>query len=666
MHIFLFIVGCNLFIGEHCYKMLERGKANEKEMVSCWRRKNRRGKTIIHLLPYKRGSGMMKKKTLVWFLSVLLIVTAVPTLESLKVNQPYLTPPNLPEKITDDNWTEVQKLVASDSENTDLFGWSVSLAGDTALIGAYGDHDNGADSGSAYVFTRTGSTWTQQQKLLASDGMAGDKFGYDVSLYENTALLGAPGDNDNGNLSGSAYVFLRTGTTWTQQAKLLASDGSRVDRFGTSVSLVNNTAIIGAPADDDNGSFTGSAYVFTRTGTIWTQQAKLLASDSNEYDNFGTSVFLDDDTALIGAPYDDDNGLDAGSAYVFTRAGFNWTQQAKLLPLENTTYDWFGCSLCLDGYTALIGAIEYQSGGFGAAYVFIHTDTGWFQQQKLFASDGATDDWFGKSVTLCDGTAFIGAPHDQDNGFLSGSGYMFTRTNNSWAQQAKLHASDGTEYDHFGCSICLDGDTALIGTGRKEAAYVFIEEQQPPVADFTWVPIDPQINQIIFFNASTSDDPDGSIVSYEWDWNNDGIYDELQGISTTTHSWSDTGSYLVTLRVTDNDGGTSKKTKTVTIIDTPVNVEITIKGGIGVTVEIINKGTTDIDDVPWEITVTGGILGLIHTTVNGTVDILVGESYSVGTGVFFGFGPITIIVNVADEEQTATGTHLFIVSLVKK
>ena len=150
-------------------------------------------------------------------------------------------------------------------------------------------------------------------------------------------------------------MFTRTGTTWTQQAKLLASDGAAGDRFGI-VSLSGDTALIGAHYDDDNGIDSGSAYVFTRTGTTWTQQAKLLASDGAAGDHFGASVSLDGDTALIGAHRMMTTELDSGSAYVFTRTGTTWTQQAKLLASDGAAGDWFGATVSLYGDTALIGA----------------------------------------------------------------------------------------------------------------------------------------------------------------------------------------------------------------------------------------------------------------------------------------------------------------------
>jgi hypothetical protein len=332
---------------------------------------------------------------------------------------------------TGTTWTQQQKLVASDGQAGDSFGSSISLSGDTALIGARWDDDNGNKAGSAYVFIRSGTTWTQQAKLLASDGEAEDRFGGSVSLDGDTAIIGAWFDNDNGNGSGSAYVFTRTGTTWTQQQKLLASDGQEGDDFGD-VSLSGDTALIGAALDDDNGVDSGSAYIFTRSGITWTQQAKLLASDGAAGDQFSRwAVSLDGDTALIGAEGDDDNGGDSGSAYVFIRTGTTWTQQAKLLASDGAAGDYFGNSISLSGDTALIGAPTDDDKGTnsGSAYVFTRSGTTWTQQQKLLASDGAAGDQFGYPVFLSSDTALIAALNDDDNGINSGSAYVFQEVN---------------------------------------------------------------------------------------------------------------------------------------------------------------------------------------------------------------------------------------------
>jgi len=325
-------------------------------------------------------------------------------------------------------WTQVAKLLASDGAAFDEFGDSVFLSGDTALIGARFDTDNGDFSGSAYVFTRSGGVWTQQAKLLASDGATGDHFGISVSLSGDTALIGAYLDGDNGPESGSAYVFTRSGGVWTQQAKLLPDDGAAGDHFGWSVSLNGDAALIGARLDDgDNGTDSGSAYVFIRSGGVWTQQPKLLASDGATNDRFGSAVSLSGDTALIGMPEDNDNGPESGSAYVFTRSGGVWTQQAKLLASDGAAFDEFGDSVFLIGDTALIGAYGDADNGTntGSAYVFTRSGGVWTQQAKLLASDGAAYDYFSDSVSLSGDTALIGAFQDDDNGRQSGSAYVF-------------------------------------------------------------------------------------------------------------------------------------------------------------------------------------------------------------------------------------------------
>jgi hypothetical protein len=330
---------------------------------------------------------------------------------------------------TGTGWTQQAKLLASDGTAVDCFGCSVSLFLGTALIGADGVDDNGDNSGSAYVFTRTGTTWTQQAKLTASDATAGDYFGWSVALDGDTALIAARFDDDKGDNSGSAYVFTRNGTTWTQQAKLTASDGAAGDYFGYSVVLAGDTALIGAAYDDDNGNDSGSAYVFTRNGTTWTQQTKLTASDGVAFDSFGCSVALAGDTALIGAPFDDDNGNFSGSAYVFTRNGTTWTQQTKLTASDGAALDCFSCSVAFTDNTALIGApFDDDNGNFsGSVYVFSRTGISWTQQDKLLALDGTAEDRFGWRVSLWRDTALIGAFLDDDNGNDSGSAYVFKK-----------------------------------------------------------------------------------------------------------------------------------------------------------------------------------------------------------------------------------------------
>jgi hypothetical protein len=441
--------------------------------------------TILDLLQ-KGRNNIMKKKIIGMFVCILLIATAVPTVESLKNSAMNLTIPSNPLPRMDANWTAIQKLLASDGAAYDRFGYTVSLNGDTALIGTMYDDDNGEDSGSVYVFTRTGSTWIQQAKLLASDGAPGDAFGYSVSIDGNSALIGALYYDGNGLDSGSAYVFTRIGTIWTQQAKLIASDDAWGDEFGCSVSLDGDNAVIGARYTDQNNEDSGSVYVFTRTGTTWTQQQKLLTSDSQQYQHFGNSVFLNGNDILIGANGDNENGAFSGAAYVFTRTGTTWTQQAKLLPSDGEPEEHFGCSVSLDRDSALIGAYTDDDNGdnSGSTYVFSRTGTTWTQQAKLFASDGAVNDYFGCCVSLSSDTALIGADGADGIEVDSGAAYVFIRTGTTWTQQAKLLASDGETYDNFGFSVSLNIDTVLIGATRDNdngvqsgSVYVFTKNQ---------------------------------------------------------------------------------------------------------------------------------------------------------------------------------------------
>ncbi|MGX9727739.1 MAG: FG-GAP repeat protein [Candidatus Electronema sp. VV] len=383
---------------------------------------------------------------------------------------------------------KMQKLLAGDGATDDLFGYNVAVDGDTAVIGAHGDDDKGEASGSAYVFVRAADgTWSQQAKLTAADGAVYDSFGWSVSVSGDTAVIGAWQDDDKGDISGSAYVFVRAADgTWSQQAKLTAADGVSNDWFGWSVSVSGDTAVIGAWQNDDKGDISGAAYVFVRAADgTWSQQAKLTADDGAAEDWFGISVAVSGDTAVIGAYGDDDKGNASGSAYVFVRAmNGTWSQQAKLIAADGAAEDWFGSSVAVSGDTAVIGAVGDDDKGdaSGLAYVFVRAaDGSWSQEAKLTAADGAAEDGFGSSVAVSGDMAVIGAYRDDDKGDDSGSAYIFVRAaDGAWSQQAKLYAADGVAEDYFGTSVAVSGDTAFIGAYGDDdkgsysgSAYVF-------------------------------------------------------------------------------------------------------------------------------------------------------------------------------------------------
>ncbi|WP_132000263.1 FG-GAP repeat protein, partial [Dokdonella fugitiva] len=372
------------------------------------------------------------------------------------------------------------KLIAGDAQTGDQLGYSVAVSGDTAVVGAPYEDGEGNTAGAAYVFVRSGGSWSQQAKLVAGDPQANDYFGVSVALDGDTAVVGAHYEDTGGANAGAAYVFVRSGGSWSQQAKLVAGDAQADDWFGWSVALDGDTALVGAPREDDGGSNAGAAYVFVRGGGVWSQQAKLVAGDAQLGDQLGWSVAFDGDTALVGANGEDGAGTDAGAAYVFVRSGASWEQQAKLMAVDAETNDQFGLSVALDGDTALVGAYG-ESAFAGAAYVFVRSGGGWSEQAKLVAGDAQSGDQFGWSVALDGDTALVGANGEDERGTDAGAAYVFVRNGGSWTQQTKLVAGDAQVSDWFGWSVALDGDTVLAGANGEDdggsnagAAYVFV------------------------------------------------------------------------------------------------------------------------------------------------------------------------------------------------
>jgi hypothetical protein len=356
----------------------------------------------------------------------------------------------------------VTKLVANDATRSDYFGYSVALENNVALIGA-----NFKDAaGAAYIFTGSRDTWSQQARLPPGGPYGGLYFGESVALSGNTALVGQLDDDGILPIAGAAFVFTGSGASWDKQATLTANDAQEEDYFGAAAALCGDTALVGAPNQNDNR---GAAYVFTRSGTIWSQQSKLLPGDptppqTSAFDDFGGAVALDGDTALIGA-----HGLRA--AYVFTRSGNAWTQQAKLVP--NDACSSFGWSIALCGDTALVGTSIWNK-----AYVFTRSAGNWSQQAVLTSPPGITTGRFGHSVAVFNNTAVV--CDDQasvNNGTCNGAAYVFTRSGTTWSYKRTLNAPDPIAFDSLGSSVALKSNTALVGAPYKDhntgVVYVF-------------------------------------------------------------------------------------------------------------------------------------------------------------------------------------------------
>jgi cyclophilin family peptidyl-prolyl cis-trans isomerase len=372
-----------------------------------------------------------------------------------------------------------RKIIASDGNTGDWLGFAVSVDADYAIVGAPRDNNS---TGAAYIFKYNNGNWIQQAKLTASDGAAGDNFGSSVSISANHVIIGAPGDS---NYAGSAYIFECNGVNWTQQAKLLAYQGSAGDWFGQSVSISGDCAIVGAWRYDFAATDDGAAFIFYRNQgdtNSWGMQVELIPSDAAANNWFGYSVSINGEYAVIGAIGDDphsDYPNFTGSAYIYRYDSTStqlWVQKAKLTASDGAKSDKFGWSVSTDGYYAIVGAIlnDEKGSGAGAAYIFEPNKidpNNWVQKAKLTASDANAGDYFGYSVAIGGGHVLVGAYQNDDNGISSGSVYIFEPQimlypNDSnylpyeWAQKTKLIASDANAGDYFGCSVA-------IGTGRR-------------------------------------------------------------------------------------------------------------------------------------------------------------------------------------------------------
>jgi hypothetical protein len=373
------------------------------------------------------------------------------------------------------DWSEQDKLSASDGASGDQFGYSVDIDGDYAIMGARQDDTN---IGSAYIFKRSGTAWSQQAKLVASDGYNNEYFGSSVSISGDYAIVGARYDTVGGPNSGSAYIFKRSGSTWTQEDKISASDGDDHDEFGVSVAIDGDYAVVGAYRNDDGGSESGSAYIFKRSGTTWSQQEKLVSSDAAMHDYFAHSVSINGDYTVIGA-YGDDTSK--GAVYVFKRSDTAWSEQAKLVASDGYDNEHFGFSVDISNDYFIAGARYDAVDGprSGSAYIFKRNGEMWAQEDKISASDSDDYDEFGFSVAIDSDYAVVGAYKNDDGGSDSGSAYIFKRSGATWTEETKLLASDGASTDVFGYSVSIYNTYAIIGAknddGEKGSAYIFVK-----------------------------------------------------------------------------------------------------------------------------------------------------------------------------------------------
>ena len=484
------------------------------------------------------------------------------------------------------SWTQQAELTASDGGAGDSLGGSVAVDGNTVVVGAP-RHMVGSSShqGAVYVFVQSDGTWVEQAELTASDGAAGDQFGYSVAVSGSTVVVGAPYHTVGSNPSqGAAYVFVQSGGTWSQQAELSASDGARIDYFGYSVAVDGSTIVVGASNHIDGGARPGAAYVFVESSGTWSQQAELTASHGGN--DFGLSVAINGNIVVVGAPgYAVGSNSGQGAAYVFVESSGTWIQQAELTASDGVAYDYFGISVAVDGSTVVVGAWSHKVGsnpGQGAAYVFVQSGGTWIQQAELTASDGIANDSFGYSVALSGGTAVAGAfDHTVGSNSYQGAAYVFVQNGEIWSQQTELTASDGDRLDQFGRSVAVSGSTAAVGAyshpnSGAGAAYVF-ESSSPGYAlssspsslsiaqggqGTTTITITPVNGFSGSVSLSASGLPNGVTASFN--------PNPATSTSTLTLSASGTAAAGTAVTVTGTSSGLMRTTTlTVTVIITP-------------------------------------------------------------------------------------------------
>jgi FG-GAP repeat protein/cadherin-like protein len=361
-----------------------------------------------------------------------------------------------------DTWSQQAYLKASNAEGGDYFGYGVAISGDTIVVGAHKEdsstttingtqNDEGAvEAGAAYIFVRSGAVWSQQAYLKASDAQAGDYFGRSVAIDNSTIVVGAESEDGVSSGEGAAYIFVRSGTTWSEQAKVKGLNTGINDGFGQHVAISGETIVVAAvneasnatgvdgDGSDNSQNGAGAAYVFVRSGTSWTQEAYLKASNTKAGDVFGTSISISGDTIAVGAPEEDSNAT-----------GVNGDDSNDLL-----------------GYS-------------GAVYVYVRSGAIWSQQAYIKASNPGIDYFFGSGVALSGDILIVGSGGEPSNATglngdqtdtsmaSAGAAYLFSRPGTTWTQHAYLKASNTTGNDLFGDYMAVDGDTVVVGAWNE-------------------------------------------------------------------------------------------------------------------------------------------------------------------------------------------------------
>ena len=403
------------------------------------------------------------------------------------------TPLLKPNLDRDSSWNEVHKILGGGGGSGDKFGAKVAIDGNFAIIGSTDENTRGNKAGAAYIFEKNygDSSWNQVHKIHGSDTEDQDRFGNSVAIKNNFAIVGAYRENINSRGSaGAAYIFEKNNSdsSWNQVNKIIASNPTTGAYFGSSVAIDGSFAIIGAEGMDSEGLPT--AYIFEKNSndSSWNQVDKILGSSTHSDSTFGRSVSINGNFAIIGADREDTNGTFAGAAYIFEKNSddSSWNEVHRIVSSDIEAGDYFGSSVAIDGSFAIIGAYQEDSAAnnAGAAYIFEKNsdDSSWNQVHKIVASDIESGDYFGFSVAIYGNYAIVGARNEGTGGSDAGAAYIFKKNSNdsSWNQVNKILASDKHEDDHFGVAVGINNDFTIVGAFGENsdtgAAYIFEQD----------------------------------------------------------------------------------------------------------------------------------------------------------------------------------------------
>lgn len=389
-----------------------------------------------------------------------------------------------------EGWGQTAELIPEEAGNRDRIGAAVHLRNGTAVVGApMHAPSGGARTGAAFVYVGANGSWSVLQRLTATDGRDGDRFGNALDRQDGTIVVGAShGEKRAGEGPGAAYTFERTAEGWREQARLDAGTGDD-DAFGADVAIAGDRLIVGAPRATLGGVRSGAAYVFARDGSGWSRTATLRPDAPEAGQQFGASVALQGPTAVVGAPTTDTPaGTDSGAVTVFADAATGWTRQTTLIPSGPADAAIFGSAVAIDGETLVVGAPNDAGGG--SATVFVRRGSSWQRQAELSPTSGERDR-YGTSVSVDGDRLAVGAPHqDPGTGTRAGAVHLHERSGGSWHRLVRRVGRSSIAFAEFGTSASIDGDRLLVGAPahpqgdiQPGAAFVFDASEPATTSD---------------------------------------------------------------------------------------------------------------------------------------------------------------------------------------